>query len=119
PREEAVDLLLEEAAAAQEPSRPDWVKAPWINTERRFADTTREQAAESHRTTRRRYAAELNQLRSWWLAHMIETASPLREVMTLFWHGHFATATGKVMISQAIYQQNETLRRLALGNFPT
>ena len=39
--------------------------------------------------------------------------------MTLFWHGHFATATGKVMISQAIYQQNETLRRLALGNFPT
>ena len=76
PREEAVDLLLEEAVAAQEPRRPEWVKAPWINTERRFADTTREQAAEAHRTTRRRYATEINQLRSWWLAHMIETASP-------------------------------------------
>ena len=116
-REEAVDLLLREAAEAPTPERPEWVRDPWINTERRYADTTREQAAETHRETRRRYASELNSLRSWWLGHMLRTAAPLREVMTLFWHGHFATATGKVMISQAIYQQNASLREHALGNF--
>ncbi|AGA27382.1 DUF1800 domain-containing protein [Singulisphaera acidiphila] len=119
PLEKAIDLMLDEAEGAIAPERPAWVKDPWVNTERRYADTTREQAAEGHRTTRRRYATEMNQLRSWWLAHMIATPTPLREVMTLFWHGHFATATDKVMISQAIYQQNETLRRLALGNFRT
>lgn len=119
PLEKAVDHLLDEADRAVSPERPAWVKDPWVNTERRYADTTREQAAEGHRTTRRRYAAEMNELRSWWLAHMIATPTPLREVMTLFWHGHFATATSKVMISQAIYQQNETFRRLALGSFRT
>jgi len=115
--EKAVDTLLDEAAEAEPPERPDWVKDVWVNTERRYADTTREAAAESHRTTRRRYAAEMNQLRSWWLGQMIAARRPLRELMTLFWHGHFATATGKVNISQAIYAQNATLRRLALGNF--
>jgi uncharacterized protein (DUF1800 family) len=117
--DQAVDTLLAEATAAAAPARPEWVKDPWVNTERRYADTPREEATQAHRATRRRYAAELNQLRSWWLGEMIATPAPLREVMTLFWHGHFATATGKVSISQAIYQQNETLRRLALGNFRT
>jgi uncharacterized protein (DUF1800 family) len=118
-RGQAVAALLEEAAEAPPPARPAWVKDPWVNTERRYADTPREVAAEGHRSTRRRYASELNALRSWWLGHMIRTEAPLRELMTLFWHGHFATATSKVMISQAIYQQNATLRRHALGDFRT
>lgn len=117
PMERAVDTLLSEAAGAGMPARPEWVKDPWINTERRYADTSREQAAETHRATRRRYASELNDLRAWSLRQMITTPTPLREVMTLFWQGHFATAVGKVNLSQAMYQQDETLRRLALGNF--
>jgi uncharacterized protein (DUF1800 family) len=118
-REQAVDALLEEAAEARSPAPPAWVKDPWVNTERRYADTPRDAAAEGHRSTRRRYASELNALRSWWLGQMIRTNAPLRELMTLFWHGHFATATGKVTISQAIYQQNAALRRNALGDFRT
>lgn len=119
PMEQAVDTVLSEAAAAPPPARPDWVKEPWVNTERRYADTTREEAAQSHRTTRRRYGTELNELRAWSLRQMITSTAPLREVMTLFWHGHFATATGKVNLSQAMYHQDEILRRLALGNFGT
>ncbi|APW59296.1 DUF1800 domain-containing protein [Paludisphaera borealis] len=117
PMERAVDSLLSEAGTAKTPARPAWVTDPWVNTERRFADTTREQAAESHRATRRRYASELNDLRAWSLRQMIAAPVPLREVMTLFWHGHFATAAGKVNLSQAMFQQDETLRRLALGDF--
>ena len=65
-----------------------------------------------------RNAAELNDLRAWWLQQMIATKTPLRENMTLFWHGHFTSATGKVFsFTQAFYQQNATYRRHALGNF--
>ena len=117
PMEKAVDALLSEAAGAGMPARPEWVKDPWINTERRYADTTPPQAAEAHRNTRKRYSTELNDLRAWSLQQMIATLIPLREVMTLFWTGHFATAVGKVNLSQAMYLQDETLRRLALGNF--
>ena len=49
---------------------------------------------------------------------MITTPTPLRENLTLFWHGHFTSATGKVLnFAQSFYQQNETYRRYALGNF--
>jgi uncharacterized protein (DUF1800 family) len=42
----------------------------------------------------------------------------LRESLTLFWHGHFTSATGKVTnLSQAFYQQNQTWRKHAMGNF--
>ena len=32
----------------------------------------------------------------WWLDRMLRTNRPLVEKMTLFWHGHFATAITKV-----------------------
>ncbi len=59
--------------------------------------------------------------RAWWLERMRTTPWPLLERLTLFWHGHFATATrfdtgpylGNVMV------QNQLLRRNALGNFRT
>src|SRR5437588_2395974 len=35
-------------------------------------------------------------LAAWWLARMITTQRPLQEKLTLFWHGHFATAISKV-----------------------
>ncbi|WP_169980844.1 DUF1800 domain-containing protein [Tautonia rosea] len=119
PVDQAVAWLLDAAEAAEPPQPPAWVRSPWVNTERRFADTPREESAENHRNTRRRYASEMNDLRSWWLGQMIASETPLREVMTLFWHGHFTSANDKVGISQAMYEQNATLRRHALGNFRT
>ncbi|MGE3821866.1 MAG: DUF1800 family protein [Isosphaeraceae bacterium] len=117
PMEEAVEILLSEAADAGMPDRPAWVMDPWVNTERRYAVTSPEEAAKSHRETRRRYASEMNDLRAWSLRQMLTTPAQLREVMCLFWHSHFATAIGKVNLSQAMYQQDEMLRRLALGDF--
>ncbi len=55
----------------------------------------------------------------WWLYRMIYTKRPLLEKMTLFWHGHFATAIKKVAVAPLMLQQNQTLRRLALGDFET
>jgi uncharacterized protein (DUF1800 family) len=59
----------------------------------------------------------LVELRTWWLERMRSSGQPLREKMTLFWHGHFATSVQKVKSSWAMWRQNETLRENALGNF--
>jgi uncharacterized protein (DUF1800 family) len=55
---------------------------------------------------------------TWWLNRMLATPAPLQEKMTLFLHGHFATATNtKGIYGLDIIEQNELLRRYALGNW--
>lgn len=49
-----------------------------------------------------------------WLDKMAEKQGVLREKMTLFWHGHFACQSNNVFFIQ---NQNNTLRKLALGKF--
>ncbi len=118
PLGKAVDLLLDEAAAAPAPARPEWVRDVWINGGRRWSDMSREEYLVVLRRNSTRNQAEINDLRAWWLEQMISTKTPLRENMTLFWHGHFTSATSKVLnFAQSFYQQNETFRRYALGNF--
>jgi uncharacterized protein (DUF1800 family) len=56
-------------------------------------------------------------LRGWWLYAMLNSGHPLREKMTLFWHNHFATSIAKVRSTTAMYIQNQTFRRHALGHF--
>ncbi len=116
-RGEGIDRLLTEARQAPSPKPPGWVKSPWVNTERRYKDTTPEEFRKMHGMTNGRYSREITDLRRWWLDEMISTAVPLREIMTLFWHGHFASSIEKVLISQAMYQQNVTQRQYALGNY--
>ncbi|MGH9456518.1 MAG: DUF1800 domain-containing protein [Thermoanaerobaculia bacterium] len=53
----------------------------------------------------------------WWLTRMIFTARPLEERMTLFLHDHFATAIHKVREADWMLQQNQLLRRFAVGDF--
>jgi uncharacterized protein (DUF1800 family) len=53
----------------------------------------------------------------WWLDRMLRTNLPLVEKMTLFWHGHFATALGKVQPHYMVGQIN-LFRQFALGRFP-
>ncbi|WP_443937459.1 DUF1800 domain-containing protein [Pedobacter sp. MW01-1-1] len=49
-----------------------------------------------------------------WINKMINTASPLQEKMTLFWHGHFACRSNNPLFAQ---QLNNVQREYALGNF--
>ena len=57
-------------------------------------------------------------IQEWWVNRMLTTARPLQEKMTLFWHGHFATARTKVPPA-GMLEQNLLLRSMALGNFNT
>lgn len=60
---------------------------------------------------------QIGEIQRWWLKRMIETARPLEEKMTLFWHGHFATSYRTIENSYHMFMQNELLRSHALGNF--
>ena len=51
-----------------------------------------------------------------WVSKMINTDSPLREKMTLFWHGHFACRSNNPMYAQ---QLNNIQRQHGLGSFRT
>ncbi len=61
--------------------------------------------------------SDAKQLASWWLHRMLNSPKPLKEKMTLFWHGHFATGAEKVQDAELMHQQNTLLRANALGNF--
>src|SRR4030095_12690080 len=46
-----------------------------------------------------------------WLHRILNTARPLEEKMTLFWHHHFATANTKVGTPPFMYAQNAMFRK--------
>jgi uncharacterized protein (DUF1800 family) len=61
--------------------------------------------------------SEARRLASWWLLRMVRGGSPVRERLTLFWHGHFATSAAKVEQTRLMLAQYRTLRELGLGEF--
>jgi uncharacterized protein (DUF1800 family) len=56
-------------------------------------------------------------LQHWWLDRMVTSTTPLQEKLTLFWHGHFATANYKVTDMLLMYRQNALFRSIATGSF--
>src|SRR6266550_1521104 len=63
-----------------------------------------------------RAAATVAAIQGWWLQRMVETARPLEEKMTLFWHGLLTSGLDKAGPAQ-MFTQNQLLRKLAMGNF--
>ncbi len=61
--------------------------------------------------------SDIDDVRKWWYLRMVTSPAPLREKMTLFWHGHFATAVSKVEKAELMRKQNQLFRRKGFGNF--
>ncbi len=61
--------------------------------------------------------AQLKLYTEWWIDRMVEGDDPLRDRMTLFWHGLFATAHSTVKRSYDMIEQHRKLRKGALGNY--
>jgi uncharacterized protein (DUF1800 family) len=55
-------------------------------------------------------------VQAWWLQRMVQTARPLEEKMTLFWHGLLTSGLDKAGPGQ-LYVQNGLFRKMALANF--
>ena len=73
-----------------------------------------EQAAALEEDIIRRYHVDQNSLmliescQAYWLYRMINTKRPLEEKMTLFWHGLFATAYGKLNHTECLLLDDST-----------
>ncbi len=59
------------------------------------------------------------QLAAAWVYRLLGTPDPLREKLTLFWHGHFTSSADKVTDARLMLAQNTLLREHALGDFAT
>ncbi len=62
-------------------------------------------------------SGSLSRLQSAWIYRMILTPNPLRERMTRFWHGHFATSNTKVNNLKLIHRQSALFRSHGMGDF--
>lgn len=111
-REAAVARLLGWTDKPPATAAPDWTQAPYEPPPRPalMSDAERKEY-------QRRLISEGRELKSWWMAEMLTTTSPLTEKMVLFWHNHFTSSLRKVRRPQLMYRQHMTLRRHALGNF--
>lgn len=105
-----VERLLNAELKPSEP--PSWVSAA--------DDPPPMQLTQEERMRRVIQEAQRNmETKRWWLERMAFADPPLREKMTVFWHGHFATETRKVRIARNVLRHNEMLRANALGDFRT
>ncbi len=61
--------------------------------------------------------AQLLDYSSWWVDRMVQHDDPLRDRMSLFWHGLFATNYQTVKRSYDLIEQHHLIRENALGNY--
>lgn len=88
-------------------------------------EVSRDALADMDREGRRRAmqrlkAADKRQLQgflAWWVDELVNGEYPLRERMTLFWHGFFTSSVTDVKRSYPMIRQNELLREHALGSY--
>ncbi len=110
-RAQALDRLLAETRRQASHPAPTWSQA----YERPYQPDMTQQ--ERMKANRRELVERGLELRTWWVAEMLSTPSPLTERMTLFWHNHFATSQQKARSATLMYRQNVLLRKYATGNF--
>ncbi len=101
--------LLRDVAAGPEASVERLFQPPKLPPEEAEAIDGLRQTARS--------SSNLDLLKVCWLNRILHGPDPLREKLTLFWHGHFATSNKKVESVTLMDRQNETLRTNALGDF--
>jgi hypothetical protein len=63
---------------------------------------------------RKQSEEDIKNLNLSWLSEMVNTDAQLREKMSLFWHGHFASRNLNIFYQQLLL---DSIRKNALGNF--
>jgi uncharacterized protein (DUF1800 family) len=109
---EAAVKLVHDAKAAPVAPMPSFMNQPLITPKQR-----REMTEDQRREYRMQDTQRVNELRIWWVKHMLASPAPLAERMALFWHNHFATQADKVSSAWLMAQQHQVLRAHALGTF--
>jgi uncharacterized protein (DUF1800 family) len=100
---------LKPAWAHPDPNRAEKLK------EIRKADAEERARLQKERNRERR--RQMLELQHDWLQEMATGSRPLREKLTLFWHGHFATSAVKVRDPYLMWCQNDLFRQRGAGSW--
>jgi uncharacterized protein (DUF1800 family) len=114
-REAAVAQLLDWPAVDSDPYYADWLSMQGRGAEVR--DMPREERQKMGREMRRKDGRQLNDFAHWWVERMVDGDDPLRERMTMFWHGYFTSSMQDVKNSYEMITQNQLFRDTGLGSF--
>jgi uncharacterized protein (DUF1800 family) len=112
-----VERLLAGGGTAADPTGDKIPVPPFAPYQRQTAPPGSPDALAAAKARNQALRTELPALQAWWLNRMIVTSTPLREKMTLLWHGHFATAISKVRDPHLMYLQNQLFRTAGMGSF--
>ncbi|MFT5734769.1 MAG: hypothetical protein ACJAZN_003564 [Planctomycetota bacterium] len=109
-------LLAPRPVRGQELSPPYVYRGPRIDPVE-YAQRTIDERREYRSAIIKTYALEFARLRADWVRRMVLGEDPLRDRLTLFWHGVFTTSYENVREPDNIARQHQTLRRGALGSY--
>ena len=104
---DVVDYLLRDIPSPSPPG--EWVNYPIPN----YQNYTNEQIDSLFMS----WENQQIELEYWWVDNLFYHSTNITELMTLFWHDHFATSAELIIYPPAMYHQNKVLRDNALGNF--
>ena len=104
---EVVDYLLRDIPSPNPPG--EWVNYPIPN----YQNYTNEQIDSLFMS----WENQQIELEYWWVDNLFYHSTNITELMTLFWHDHFATSAELIIYPPAMYHQNKVLRDNSLGNF--
>ena len=104
---DAVEYILRDIPRPDPPG--EWINYPIPN----YQDYTQEQIDSLLNS----WVSQQTELGEWWINNMFYNSTQITELMTLFWHDHFATSASVIIYPPAMYHQNRALRENAIGNF--
>jgi len=104
---DVVDYLLRDIPSPSPPG--EWVNYPIPN----YQNYTNEQIDSLFMS----WENQQIELEYWWVDNLFYHSTNITELMTLFWHDHFATSAELIIYPPAMYHQNKVLRDNSLGNF--
>ena len=109
--------FVEELLAGYGEDEPFFLDPPQRPARAEMAAMGPDARREAQGRYRRKQRELLFQFSGWWIEEMLDGRHPLRERMTLFWHGYFTSSFREVRDAAAMVRQNELCREHALARF--
>lgn len=121
-RYQAVEYIVEQSRTAEPLQSPAWIDDSHIMYLDLGSEANRQMYGDAEAERLRHellehYICTTHKSVAHWWRPLVNSDSPLREKMTLFWSDHFATGNDKVGMYNALLRQKQTLRRHAMANF--
>lgn len=109
--------VVEELVSGGREVEPFYVEGPTVLQRMDESELSGSEKARLRSAIRNADRRQMSAYAQWWIDAMASGADPLRDRMTLFWHGFFTSSYRDVRRSDLMAQQHDMLRSEALGSY--